>query len=291
LAEFLAGSGDNMKGSSLAVDISRVEGKQNLAKSDTIAVEEPLEIQLSSRTAAGSAARSISITMRTPGDDADLALGFLLTEGIIQSAEQVVAVTRHGEAAADSGLQNIIRVELRPDVEIDLASLERHFYTTSSCGVCGKASLEALRVAGQHSLAAHDRQFSCAVITSMPEQVMAQQRVFATTGGLHAAAIFDSRGEIVVVKEDVGRHNATDKAIGALLQSGSLPANAFGLLVSGRASFELLQKALVAGIPLLVAVGAPSSLAVQTAKEFDMTLIGFLRDGKFNIYAGPDRIC
>jgi len=279
-----------MTGSSLAVDINRVDGEKNLAKSDTVAVEEPLEIQLSSLTATGSAARSISITMRTPGDDAELALGFLLTEGIIQSAEQVVAVTRHGEAAADSGLQNIIRVELRPDVEIDLASLERHFYTTSSCGVCGKASLEALRVDGQHSLAAHGQQFSREVIISMPDRVMAQQRVFATTGGLHAAAIFDSQGEITVVKEDVGRHNATDKVIGALLQSGRLPANAFGLLVSGRASFELMQKALVAGIPLLAAVGAPSSLAVQTAKEFDMTLIGFLRDGKFNIYAGADRI-
>ena len=280
-----------MTGSSLAVDINRVEGKLSLTQSDTVAVEEPLEIQLSSLSAAGSAARSISITMRTPGDDADLALGFLLTEGIIESAAQVVAVSHHGEPAASSGLQNIIRVELRPEVEIDLARLERHFYTTSSCGVCGKASLEALRVAGQHSLIEHSQQFSREVIASMPDRVMARQHVFAETGGLHAVAIFDSRGEIVVVKEDVGRHNATDKAIGALLQSGSLPANAFGLLVSGRASFELMQKALVAGIPLLVAVGAPSSLAVQTAKEFDMTLIGFLRDGKFNIYAGSDRIC
>ena len=280
-----------MTGSSLTVDINRVEGKQNLAQCDTVAVEEPLEIQLYSLTATGSAARSISITMRTPGADADLALGFLLTEGIIQSAAQVVAVTHHGEPAAGSGLQNIVRVEIRPDVEIDLARLERHFYTTSSCGVCGKTSLEALRVDGQNSLAAHDHRFPHEIITSMPERVRQQQPVFAETGGLHAAAIFDPRGEILVVKEDVGRHNATDKAIGALLQAGRLPANNCGLLVSGRASFELMQKALVAGIPLLVAVGAPSSLAVQTATEFDMTLIGFLRDENFNIYAGPDRIC
>lgn len=279
-----------MTGSSLAVDILRFDDDSCLATGDTVAVEEPLEIQLSSLTATGSAAKSISLTMRTPGDDTDLALGFLLTEGIIASADQVVSVTHHGEPAAGSGLQNIIRVELRPDVEIDLARLERHFYTTSSCGVCGKTSLEALRVAGQHSLKRHGRNFSPGVLGAMPDRVRAEQPVFAETGGLHAAAIFDSSGEIIVVKEDVGRHNATDKAIGALLQAGRLPANSCGLLVSGRASFELMQKALVAGIPLLAAVGAPSSLAVQMAREFDMTLVGFLRDGKFNIYAGSNRI-
>ena len=279
-----------MTGSSLAVDIHKVEGAQNRAERDMVAVEEPLEIQLSAKNAAGSAAKSISITMRTPGDDANLALGFLLTEGIISAADEVVAVTSRGEPAPDTGLQNIIRVELRPDVDIDFARLERHFYTTSSCGVCGKTSLEALRVTGQDSLAAHTQNFSAGVIASMPDKVRDQQRIFDQTGGLHAAAVFDSQGEIVVVKEDVGRHNATDKAIGALLQDGRLPANNYGLLVSGRASFELMQKTLVAGIPLLAAVGAPSSLAVRTAQEFDMTLIGFLRDTKFNIYAGSGRI-
>jgi len=279
-----------MTGSSVAVDISRVEGDQNLQECDQVAVEEPLEIQLSSATAAGSAAKSISITMRTPGDDAGLALGFLLTEGIIECADQVVSVAHRGEPAPGSGLQNIIRVELRPDVAPDLERLERHFYTTSSCGVCGKASLEALHVAGQSSLARHAGKFTRDVIVSMPDRVLDHQRAFARTGGLHAAAVFDPQGEIIVVKEDVGRHNATDKAIGALLQSGGLPGNTYGLLVSGRASFELMQKSLVAGIPLLVAVGAPSSLAVQIAKEFDMTLVGFLRNKKFNIYAGPDRI-
>jgi FdhD protein len=279
-----------MTGSSLTVDISRVSGNQSKTESDDVAVEEPLEIQLCSSSTEGSAAKSISITMRTPGDDADLALGFLLTEGIIESAEQVVSVAHRGEPAADTGLQNIVRVELRPDVAIDLDRLERHFYTTSSCGVCGKTSLEALRVTGQRSLDYCTTAFACDVIISMPERVKNLQRVFAKTGGLHAAAVFDSQGEIVVVKEDVGRHNATDKAIGALLQAGALPGNTYGLLVSGRASFELMQKSLVAGIPLLAAVGAPSSLAVQTAKDFDMTLVGFLRDAKFNIYAGPERI-
>jgi FdhD protein len=287
----VAGNGsDEMSGSSTAVDISRVNGKQSQNESDDVAVEEPLEIQLCSQSAVGSAAKSISITMRTPGDDADLALGFLLTEGIIESVDQVASVAHRGELDPDTGLQNTIRVELGPDVDIDLGKLERHFYTTSSCGVCGKTSLEALRVTGQSSLAHCTSTFARDVIISMPERVKNQQRVFSKTGGLHAAAVFDSAGEIIVVKEDVGRHNATDKSIGALLQTGDLPGNTYGLLVSGRASFELMQKSLVAGIPLLVAVGAPSSLAVQTAKEFDMTLVGFLRGEKFNVYAGPERI-
>jgi FdhD protein len=228
--------------------------------------------------------------MRTPGEDADLALGFLFTEGIIESADQVASIAHRGQPDPVTGLQNTVRVELRPDVTVDLGKLERHFYTTSSCGVCGKASLEALRVTGQSSLAHCTSTFAHDVIVSLPERVKNKQRVFTKTGGLHAAAIFDSQGEIIVVKEDVGRHNATDKAIGALLQAGDLPGNTYGLLVSGRASFELMQKALVAGIPLLVAVGAPSSLAVQMAKEFDMTLVGFLRGTKFNVYAGPERI-
>jgi FdhD protein len=276
--------------SSKAVDISRVSGTQSQLESDDVAVEEPLEIQLSSPTAEGSAAKSVSITMRTPGEDADLALGFLLTEGIIKSTDQVRSVAHRGEPTPDTGLQNIIRVELGPDVDVDLDRLERHFYTTSSCGVCGKTSMEALRVTGQSSLANCTNKFARDVVISMPDRVKNQQRVFTKTGGLHAAAIFDPQGEIIVVREDVGRHNATDKVIGALLQAGALPGNNYGLLVSGRASFELMQKALVAGIPLLAAVGAPSSLAVQTANEFDMTLIGFLRDREFNIYAGPDRI-
>lgn len=276
--------------SSLAVDISRVRGDKSRQESDAVAVEEPLEIQLCSQSAAGSAARSISITMRTPGDDAELALGFLFTEGIIESADQVAEVAHRGSVDPDTGLQNTIRVELRPDVDIDLARLERHFYTTSSCGVCGKTSLEALRVTGQSSLGHCKATFPRAVIVELAERVRSQQRVFTETGGLHAASVFDSRGQIVIVREDVGRHNATDKAIGALLKAGRLPGHSFGLLVSGRASFELMQKALVARIPLLVAVGAPSSLAVQTAKEFDMTLVGFLRGEKFNIYAGADRI-
>ena len=279
-----------MSSSSLAVEVSKVAGKQSKEIADTVAVEEPLEIQLCAPTPAGSAAKSISITMRTPGDDAELALGFLLTEGIIRSHDDVISASHQGEPDAKTGLQNTIRVELRPDLDVEIDKLQRHFYTTSSCGVCGKASLEALRVTGQSSLAKHQPRFSHELINSMPDRVREQQPLFATTGGLHAAAIFSPDGEILVVREDVGRHNATDKVIGNLLAAGRVPGNDYGLLVSGRASFELMQKALVGGIPFLAAVGAPSSLAVQTAQEFDMTLVGFLRGGSFNIYAGKNRI-
>jgi FdhD protein len=279
-----------MTGSSQSIEISKVDNSGVTRKNDDVAVEEPLEIQVSSGSADGSAAKSVSITMRTPGADEELAVGFLFTEGIITSADQVLSVQHYGEADPDSGLQNIVRVEIDPDVDLQLDRLKRHFYTTSSCGVCGKASLDALRVTGQNSLAAHQTRFSAKLLTRMPDAVRAQQPLFSKTGGLHAAAIFGSDGEIAIVKEDVGRHNATDKAIGALFSAGRLPANQLALLVSGRASFELMQKALVAGIPLLAAVGAPSSLAVQMAKEFNMTLVGFLRDGTFNIYAGGERI-
>ena len=279
-----------MTGSSLAIDISKVSGDQRISKADNVAVEEPLEIQLSYPAAAGAAAKSVSITMRTPGDDAQLAVGFLHTEGIIQRGDQIASVEHAGAPDPESGLRNIIRVALKEGVEVDIGRLQRHFYTTSSCGVCGKASLEALRVTGQASLADKGRTFPRDIIIGLPDKLAAKQQVFAKTGGLHAAAVFDQDGEILLLKEDVGRHNATDKVIGELLVEGKLPANELGLMLSGRASFELMQKALVAGIPLLAAVSAPSSLAVQMAQEFDMTLIGFLRNGNFNIYAGEWRV-
>ncbi len=279
-----------MSGSSKAVDISRVSGDQNQTESDDVAVEEPLEIQLSSPTAEGSAAKSISITMRTPGDDNLLALGFLLTEGIIESAEQVLSVTHRGEPDPDTGLQNIVRVDLRPDVTVDLGKLERHFYTTSSCGVCGKTSLDALKVIGATAMNGNNTIFARETITAIPDKLRAAQETFDKTGGLHAAAAFDTAGELIVVMEDVGRHNAVDKVVGVLLLDDRLPASNLGLIVSGRASFELMQKALVASMPLLAAVSAPSSLAVQLANEFEMTLVGFLRGDTFNIYSGERRI-
>jgi FdhD protein len=279
-----------MTGSSLAIDICKVSGNQQLETEDSVAVEEPLEIQLVSSVATGAAAKSISVTMRTPGADAELALGFLFTEGIIRSIDQVAGVDFAGAIDTHGGRQNTIRVELRPEVDVDLDRLQRHFYTTSSCGVCGKASLDALKTAGTTSLKGAMPLFPRDLIVAMPDRLREHQHLFSRTGGLHAAAAFDPRGEIVVLHEDVGRHNAVDKVVGSLLTGKRLPATDLGLIVSGRASFELVQKALVARMPLLAAVGAPSSLAVQTAREFDMTLIGFLRDGQFNLYSGGERI-
>lgn len=279
-----------MSGSSLNTQISKVRGDRQLSQTDRIAVEEPLEIQLCSATVDNAAAKSISITMRTPGDDAELAIGFLYTESIIQDPSQLVLVDHVGETDADTGLRNKIRVELVPEVEIDYGRLERHFYTTSSCGVCGKASIDALHVTGLKPLHGNRSEFRREVIVSMPGRLMAGQQLFSETGGLHAAALFDEDGDIIVVREDVGRHNAVDKVIGWMFMNGRLPAQREGLLVSGRASFELMQKSLVAGIPLFVAVGAPSSLAVRMAKDFGVTLIGFLRDDRFNIYSDSARI-
>jgi FdhD protein len=279
-----------MAGSSRNLDIERSDGASRKRVADTVAVEEPLEVQVSAGTATGAAARSVSITMRTPGNDAELALGFLFTEGIIHSADDVISAEAVGEPDPGSGLRNTIRVEISPDVDLDLSRLERHFYTTSSCGVCGKASLDALRVTGLDSLTGRGGGFSGEILLNLPDAIRQMQPVFRETGGLHAAASFGPDGEIGIVREDVGRHNATDKVIGGLLNDGELPGHELGLFVSGRASFELMQKALVAGIPLLAAVGAPSSLAVDTAASFGMTLVGFLRDGTFNIYAGSERI-
>ncbi|MBT8137148.1 MAG: formate dehydrogenase accessory sulfurtransferase FdhD [Gammaproteobacteria bacterium] len=257
---------------------------------DAVAVEEPLEIRLGYSDDAGRTARSISITMRTPGNDIELALGFLYGEGIINDAAAVNSAEHCGPPAPDSGLHNIVRVELADGENPDIARLERHFYSTSSCGVCGKSSLAALSLDGSVTLEKDACRFSAGSLTQLPAKLRAQQATFAATGGLHAAALFDLSGEIQLVREDVGRHNAVDKVVGSLLQARRLPAVGHGLLVSGRASFELMQKALRAGIPLLAAVGAPSSLAVSLAAEYGMTLVGFLRDGRFNIYSGERRV-
>lgn len=279
-----------MPDSSLAVDISRVRGEQRVARADSVAIEEPLEIRLGFSTPDGRASKSLSITMRTPGDDVELAAGFLASESIVTACEDILSIEHCGAPAPDSGFRNVIRVELAPDVTVDIGRLQRHFYTTSSCGVCGKASLDALQLAGLKPLTANSATFSTALLTSMPDRLRAKQSVFDQTGGLHAAAAFTADGDIVCLREDVGRHNAVDKVVGRLLLDDRLPASELGLIVSGRASFELMQKALVAGMPLLAAIGAPSSLAVRLASEFDMTLIGFLRDERFNVYAGERRV-
>jgi FdhD protein len=279
-----------MSTSSSVIEIEqRLAGGRD-AVTDAVAVEEPLEIRLAHTTARGRAVRSVSITMRTPGDDRELAAGFLLSESIVADPADIVAIEPCGSPAPDTGNLNAVRVELDASVQVDLSRLERHFYTTSSCGVCGKASLDALRAAGIESLEAGTPVFHERLLLGMPDALRQRQATFDATGGLHAAGAFDTSGELLAVAEDVGRHNAVDKLLGGLFLAGRLPASELGLIVSGRASFELVQKALVAGMPLLAAVSAPSSLAVDLAREFDMTLIGFLRGDTFNIYSGGDRV-
>jgi FdhD protein len=265
-------------------------GGEVSVEKDALAVEEPLEIRLGFDENGKAKHKSISITMRTPGDDFELAAGFLFTEGIIKSADQINKIKHCGVPAKDSGFNNTVRVDLRSDVKIDFKKLERHFYTSSSCGVCGKTSIEALQT-GVCSLAEHSSPvFTHETIHRLPEILRDSQNVFDRTGGLHAAALFDAAGEMASLREDVGRHNAVDKLIGTQFLAGKTPISDKLLLVSGRASFELVQKALMAGIPILAAVGAPSSLAVELAREYGMTLLGFVRDNRFNIYAGAKRI-
>lgn len=224
--------------------------------------------------------------MRTPGDDAELAAGFLFTEGIITSPGQIKQISHSGPARAGT-TNNSIRIDLDGGLDLDLKRLERNFYTTSSCGVCGKASIEALAT-GVKQIES-ELEIDAEIIHSLPQMLRKAQAIFETTGGLHASALFNSDGTLDIVREDVGRHNALDKVIGAkFLANETLLSNSI-LLVSGRASFELVQKALMAGIPVLAAVGAPSSLAVELANEYGMTLAGFVRDGRFNVYCGETR--
>lgn len=276
--------------SSQSISVEKVRANSARSVTDHVAVEEPLEIRLGYSTPEGRTAKSISITMRTPGNDAELAAGFLYSESIVRSKEDIASIEHIGSVAPDTGSHNIIRVDLAPQVEVDLGRLQRHFYTTSSCGVCGKSSLDALRVTGAQAQEAVPGIFAKKVLTGMPDALRSHQETFEQTGGLHAAAAFSSQGEILVVHEDVGRHNAVDKVVGTLLMQALLPANELGLLVSGRASFELMQKTLIAGFPLLAAVSAPSSLAVQLAQEFNVSLVGFLRGDTFNIYSAGERI-
>jgi FdhD protein len=274
----------------IEVPVQKVDGVCLSPNQDQLAVEEPLEIRLGYELDALRRQKSISITMRTPGDDFELAAGFLFTEGIIHDREQIQEIYHCGKPVGEMKTRNVVRVELRPDVEIDFKRLERHFYTTSSCGVCGKTSIEALRVGTCPVLPKDQPLFDSTLIHRLPAALREAQAVFERTGGLHAAALFDNQGRLHALREDVGRHNAVDKLIGSQLRAGHIPLNEMLILVSGRASFELMQKTIMAGIPILAAVGAPSSLAVEMAREFKMTLLGFVRDDRFNIYNGEWRI-
>jgi FdhD protein len=257
---------------------------------DLVATEEPFEIRVGySRRDGSRAEEPVSVTMRTPGHDEDLAVGFLFTEGIIKSGSDVQSVTARGQRAAD-GLVNVVRVELTPGVAVDFKRLERNFYMTSSCGVCGKASIEAVAVQGQYDIGAVEFRMPGAALGRLPAALKTQQAVFEQTGGLHASGLFDAAGTILALREDVGRHNALDKLIGHALLRGAVPLHGNGVIVSGRASFELMQKSKMAGVPLVAAVGAPSSLAVELAREFGITLVGFLKQDRFNVYSRPDRV-
>ncbi len=262
---------------------------------DVLAVEEPLEIRIGLRENGKLTHKPISITMRTPGDDLELAAGFLFTEGIVTSPDQIAKIRHCGPSRNLSGSEgvrtttNTVLVELTEGVDVDMKRLERHFYTSSSCGVCGKTSIEALHT-GAKKIENETIRIAAEIIHQMPQVLLASQKTFEKTGGLHASVIFDTNGEIDTVREDVGRHNALDKVIGKKFLAGEMPLSDKVLMVSGRASFELVQKALMAGIPILAAVGAPSSLAVELAREFGMTLLGFVRDDRFNIYCGRERI-
>ena len=257
---------------------------------DLLAAEEPLEIRLGYGRQDDRQQKSISVTMRTPGSDFELAIGFLFTEGIIQSPGQVYKVQYCTEINSIENKENIVRVELNENVEINFSRLQRNFYTTSSCGVCGKESIEAVKVSCAITSHDHNLAVNTGLILSLPEKLRARQNVFEHTGGLHASALFNEYGDLLALREDVGRHNALDKLIGASFMETGQPLNKHILLLSGRASFELLQKAAMAGIQVVCAVGAPSSLAVDIANEFGITLVGFLRDKRFNVYSSPERI-
>ncbi|MDX2070282.1 MAG: formate dehydrogenase accessory sulfurtransferase FdhD [Haliscomenobacter sp.] len=260
------------------------------SQNDYLASEEPLEIQLAYGPLGQRQLMSLAVTMRTPGADFDLVYGFLFTEGLVQGRKEVLQMRYPGVQLNPEAQENSILIELHPSAQFDAARLQRHFYTSSSCGVCGKASLEMVQNQSAFLLPAHQPIISPQTLLRLPEALLQQQSLFNHTGGIHAAGLFSSSGDLLYLREDVGRHNAVDKVIGAALQKQTLPFSDTILLVSGRAGFELVQKAVIAGIPIMAAVGAPSSLAVELAEAHNLTLVGFLREGGFNIYSGGERI-
>ncbi|MFJ8581534.1 formate dehydrogenase accessory sulfurtransferase FdhD [Micromonospora sp. NPDC093277] len=272
----------------LRIDLdAAADGRTRVRRQDTLAVEEPLEIRVG--PAGPGRRKPLAVTMRTPGDDLDLAIGFLLTEGLIRSAEDV-HTAQLCAGAETPNTYNVVDVVLTPGVPEPTTDPARNFYTTSSCGVCGKASIDAIRTRSRFAVRDDALSVTAATLAALPDRLRAAQRAFDRTGGLHAAGLFTADGELVVLREDVGRHNAVDKVVGWAVRERRLPLAGHVLLVSGRASFELTQKAWMAGVPLLAAVSAPSSLAADLAEEAGMTLVGFLRGQTMNVYAGAERI-
>ena len=261
-----------------------VENHNFVTHLDQLATEEPLEIRLTLPQ------QTIAVTMRTPGEDFDLAAGFLYSEGVIKNREDIAKISYCIDREIDGEQQqNIVNVTLNSELNPNLKTLERHFFTTSACGVCGKVSIESLQIKGFSAIPL-GLEVSTEIIYSLPDKLNTAQRVFKSTGGLHAVGLFDTQGKLLKLREDVGRHNALDKLIGSEFLAGELPLNNLIVMVSGRSSFEILQKCITVGVPIVCAVSAPSSLAVEIAKEFNITLVGFLRGRKFNIYSGMERI-
>ncbi|MCW3840275.1 formate dehydrogenase accessory sulfurtransferase FdhD [Micromonospora yasonensis] len=272
----------------LRIDLdAATDGRDRVRRQDTLAVEEPLEIRVG--PAGPGRRKPLAVTMRTPGDDLDLAIGFLLTEGLIRSADDV-HTAQLCAGAETPNTYNVVDVVLAPGVPEPTTDPARNFYTTSSCGVCGKASIDSVRTRSRFAVGDDPLRVPATVLADLPDRLRAAQRAFDRTGGLHAAGLFSAGGELVVLREDVGRHNAVDKVVGWAVRERRLPLAGHVLLVSGRASFELSQKAWMAGVPLLAAVSAPSTLAVELAEEAGMTLVGFLRGRTMNVYAGAERV-
>jgi FdhD protein len=292
MLEKASARGKERRGSKARVRVRVVEdgGTRTRTRADTVATEEPMEIRLIS----GSERRTVAVTMRTPGSDFELAAGFLYGEGVVSSPEEIERISYCVDPDLDAGQRyNVVNVKLRETAgrTYDLSPLERSFYTTSACGVCGKASLEQLELRGYAELPQEGLRVTPETIYSLPRKLREEQGLFEETGGLHAAALFDVAGELLAIREDVGRHNATDKLVGWALLEGRLPLRDHIVMVSGRTSYEILQKCVAAGAPIVCAVSAPSSLAVDVARTFGVTLVGFLRGSRFNVYSSPGRVC
>lgn len=278
-------------GSSVSpVKVNRYSEGKISTDNDLVAVEEPLEIRLGYGDANERLQRPVSVTMRTPGHDFELATGLLFTEGIISTYDEIEDIHFCEDTGKQEEKENVVRVELRNGLKPDLNSLDRNFYTNSSCGVCGKTSIDSLEVKGCKIIADTDLAINKTILVGLPNKLRESQSVFEYTGGLHASGLFDENGKLILMREDIGRHNALDKLIGAMLYQQKVPLSNCVLLLSGRAGFELVQKAAMAGIPFMASVGAPSSLAVQLATRFNITLVGFLKKDYYNVYAGEKRI-
>jgi FdhD protein len=278
-----------LRARSVEARVTRVSSATATVVVDSLAIEEPLEIRVAREVDGGSVETTLAITMRTPGDDFELAAGFLFSEGVVETRRDIEEMVVCGRNVAGAPTGNVVRFRLRRGVTFDAARLERNFYTSSACGVCGKTSIEALRSTRTLRVTSSGG-VTQSVIHLLADRLRDAQPTFDTTGGLHAAALFDFEGRLQSIREDVGRHNAVDKVVGSEFLGGRVPLHNSLLMVSGRGSFELVQKAAMAGIPVMAAVGAPSSLAVDLAQSCGLTLLGFVREGRFNVYSGAERI-